>query len=557
MNRLLQHFVDSNGAPHATASSRPPVPLPPQSSGGSYHGSSRGSYQRAAPGSPFFYQPAHAGASGLAEIPLTSSSSGAKYETVDLNADSLQEQGQQQLVVPNHRLFHTEGIGFHTKGASSGDAHVFRGESVVAGPEVAGRFSSGASSTETGQLTTMESTLTGEHKRGTEPNGTIDTTLSSTCGLTNGPVIVPYSSRRDVSGTSNAMSAMDNAGLVQEGQDLFPRQTVQNGSSTTMHMDENGNGFNNTGPCAATEVWSQVSDPAQLSEKETGYQRRDQHQLNGQSTMAEPFGSASFHVDKNPFESPAITNEDRQCQHLPSADSLFVSPPPMNNGGWPHATPFAQQASKPVQAQALFASGAPTASSLFNEDASMPSRASQIAPPRVVTKALPLPRHPQNNLPSSSTRSPAMPPATVVPPMTKSSDVGTPPLPIPDVVASASSAMRPDDHYTRAVGSRRLSAPAESAMKFGLDVRHMKFPAGKREDDAISNAPSMAQSRMSMLSTLDDSLKLSDMYKHMTTRLQSEKQDLLKVVSNQAQEIAQLNKHIKSLELQMKKQHLA
>lgn len=69
----------------------------------------------------------------------------------------------------------------------------------------------------------------------------------------------------------------------------------------------------------------------------------------------------------------------------------------------------------------------------------------------------------------------------------------------------------------------------------------------------MSNAPSIAPSRMSMLSTLDDSLKLSDMYKQMTSRLEGEKHDLLKVVSGQAQEISQLKKHIKSLELQLKK----
>ena len=81
----------------------------------------------------------------------------------------------------------------------------------------------------------------------------------------------------------------------------------------------------------------------------------------------------------------------------------------------------------------------------------------------------------------------------------------------------------------------------------------MKFPACKREDDAMSNTPSIAQSRMSMRSTLDDSLKLSDMYKQMTARLEGEKHELLKVVASQAQEIAHMKKQMKSLELQLKK----
>ncbi|OWZ07817.1 RNA-binding protein [Phytophthora megakarya] len=125
--------------------------------------------------------------------------------------------------------------------------------------------------------------------------------------------------------------------------------------------------------------------------------------------------------------------------------------------------------------------------------------------------------------------------------------------PKPQVAVPASPVMRPEDHLTPALGSMKLATPAKSPLKPGLDVRNMKFPAGKRDDDAISNAPSIAMSRMSMLSTLDDSLKLSDMYKQMTARLEGEKHDLLKVVASQAQEIAQMKKHIMSLELQLKK----
>lgn len=102
----------------------------------------------------------------------------------------------------------------------------------------------------------------------------------------------------------------------------------------------------------------------------------------------------------------------------------------------------------------------------------------------------------------------------------------------------------------------KLSTPAKSPLKSGLDVRHVfnaKIPIGKRDDDAVSLAPSLAPSRMSMLSTLDDSLKLSDMYKQMTARLEGEKNDLLKVVASQAEEIAQMQKQIKSLEQQLKK----
>ncbi|CAI5735232.1 unnamed protein product [Hyaloperonospora brassicae] len=563
MNRLLQHFVDSNGAPRATAPSRLPVPVPPQSSGGSYHGSNRGSYQRAAPGSPFFYQPAHVGASGLAEIPLTSSSSGAKYETVDLNADTSRSQAQRQS--------YTEGItGVGTEDIGTTRAHMFRDKSVEAGPE-AERLPSGVlHSTGTGQLTPVEATVKGMQERGTEQSGTTDTSVPSTRRWSNGHMaVVPYPSvqdanrRRTASATSSAMSTMEDVGTAQKGEGVFARQMVQNDSPTTFCRDEHGSGYNTTRAFAA-EVCSQVSDSVQPLEKETGYQRRDRDQVDGQLTMVEPEAAASFHVGKSPFESPDVTNENRQCQDLPSADSLFGSPAPMNSGVWPPAASFAQPASKPAQSQDFFATRAPTASSLFDGGASMSSRDSQITPSRAVSRAPPVPRHPPSNLASSSIQSGtgasssvAMSQAAVALAPSKSSYVGTPPLLASDVRVSASSVVRSENHFTRAAGSRKLSASGESLMKFGLDVRQMKYQAGKREDDAVSNAPSIALSRMSMLSTLDDSLKLSDMYKQMTTRLQREKQDLLKVVSNQAEEIAYLKKHIKSLELQMKKQHLA
>ncbi|KAG7400300.1 hypothetical protein PHYBOEH_006240 [Phytophthora boehmeriae] len=132
MNRLLQHFVaDPNAAPSAPAS-RPPIPAPPQSSGGSYNAGNRGSYQRASPNGPFYYQPPpqahyqqrsgpfgvppqHSEGHGpnrssgpLEEIPLSSQSTGEVYETVDLNADSSQQhrphpQQQQRLFTPPNR----------------------------------------------------------------------------------------------------------------------------------------------------------------------------------------------------------------------------------------------------------------------------------------------------------------------------------------------------------------------------------------------------------------------------------------------------------------------
>jgi hypothetical protein len=116
MNRLLQHFVDSSGGAQGVPPTRPPIPAPPQSSGGSYHAGNRGSYQRAAPGGPFFYQaPPTQPHSGLDEIPLTSQSTGGVYETVDLNADSSQQhrppQYQNHHQNQHQRLFTPPAVG--------------------------------------------------------------------------------------------------------------------------------------------------------------------------------------------------------------------------------------------------------------------------------------------------------------------------------------------------------------------------------------------------------------------------------------------------------------
>jgi hypothetical protein len=627
MNRLLQHFVDSSGGAQGVPPTRPPIPAPPQSSGGSYHAGNRGSYQRAAPGGPFFYQaPPTQPHSGLDEIPLTSQSTGGVYETVDLNADSSQQhrppQYQNHHQNQHQRLFTPPAVGHrppvghgpplyktstppgsrdgnrsqhlyhpHAPGSTGSAAELF---SSGPPPVVAGPPSSGGSSGNPYRRQAAPA-----HNPFTAPGS------GGRFGNSTAPPKDPFAA-------SPANSA---AGMFGRSSDPFAASPTQDGGAAFGQKDpfaqENRDVIGN-----GTQVDAQ--DPfATQPPKETGYRHEQQQQQSPQpqqrqvSPTANPFASAPSHTGSSPFASPAPSNGGHQ--RMASADSLFSSPAPtnsgdwaqpapsptqsapVNNGDWPQPTASPAQpappnngdwaqpapsptrpASSPVQAQELFASEAPSASSLFGGSAPSPFQIqTSPTPPRPVSppqaSVPPSPAKSQVGAPPSPAKSPVnfppspMKPPVAAPPSPMKAPTAAPPSPMvrassppmrPQVTVPASPVMRPEDLATPAFGSMRLSAPAKSPLKSGLDVRHMKFPAGKRDDDAVSNAPSIAMSRMSMLSTLDDSLKLSDMYKQMTSRLEGEKHDLLKVVASQAQEIAQMKKHIRSLELQLKKSRL-
>ncbi|KAG6965923.1 hypothetical protein JG687_00005141 [Phytophthora cactorum] len=490
MNRLLQHFVDSGGSQGAPAA-RPPIPAPPQSSGGSYHAGNRGSYQRAAPGGPFYYQPPPP--SGFEVIPLTSQSTGAMYETVDLNADNSQQLWGHRP--PSSR----EGNRQQAPGSAS--------ELFASGPPPARK-------------------LSGDNPYRRQSN----------------PTASPFTSA-----TGN-VAMLGNA--TTPPKDLFAASPTQNGGAMFGHApqkdpfaaQENRNVFGNG---AAHDPFA-VQPP-----KDNGFQQQQQQP---QRQAVDPFASPSTPSGSSPFDSPAPSNGGYQ-----TADSLFASPAPTNNGEWAQPT---QSTQPPVQAQELFASEPQSASSLFG---GQPPSTFHPTPPKPQNHASPSPSKPQTSAPpSDQVRVPPSPAKsqTNIPPSPMKPPIASPPSPMinasspkmkPQVSVPASPVMKPEDHLAPAFGSMKVATPSKSPLRSGLDVRHMKFPTGKREDDAMSNAPSIAPSRMSMLSTLDDSLKLSDMYKQMTARLEGEKHDLLKVVASQAQEIAQMKKHIKSLELQLKK----
>ncbi|KAL4159485.1 hypothetical protein PRNP1_000062 [Phytophthora ramorum] len=605
MNRLLQHFVDSSGS-QASAASRPPIPAPPQSSGGSYNAGNRGSYQRAAPGGPFYYQPPpthyqQRNGSGLEEIPLTSQSTGGVYETVDLDADS----GQQQRRFTPNGLAQSYGYKTATPPGSR-EAHRApfyqqktpgsTGELFANGPPPARELFGGPpSSSGSGGNPYRRQSNPVNNSVAVNANGgamfghseSVKDPFTASPANGNGVGLVGHSAPPP--NDPFAASPSQNGG--------FGGQAPQHDLFATPPSEENRNMFGGESVGASAHDPFAVQRPMDsgLQYQQQGYQQQQQHheQLRpassetsaspfaavssnsaapadpfasapSQSTYAsvDPFASTPSHSGSSLFDSSAPSNGAHQ--RMASADSLFSSPAPSNNGAWAQAT---QPEPSPAQTQNAFTSEAPTASSLFGGSAPSQFEASPPAPSKSQICASPpqvsfspSPVNPQAGIPPSPTKSPVnVPPSPMKPP------VHAPPSPMinassplmrPQVTVPASPVMRPEDHLTPAFGSMKLSTPAKSPLKSGLDVRHMKFPAGKREDDAVSNAPSMAPSRMSMLSTLDDSLKLSDMYKQMTARLEGEKHDLLKVVTSQAQEIAQMKKQIQSLELQLKKSRL-
>ncbi|KAG7382495.1 hypothetical protein PHYPSEUDO_004830 [Phytophthora pseudosyringae] len=551
MNRLLQHFVDSGGAPAA----RPPIAAPPQSSGGSHHAGNRGSYQRAAPGGPFYYQPPpHAQSGGLEEIPLTSQSTGAIYETVDLNADSGQQQQQLFTSTSQDRSF---GYKVPTPPSSreSNRQHMYPQQKPPGSTgSISELFASGPPPARAGG--SSGNPYRRQSKPMNDPFAASPAASNGGGGL--GNATTPPKELFAASAANGA--AMFGHSAPRNGGGVFEQAPQNDPFAKAPRSDENtnvfGNGASAHDPCAVR--------PPKAAGFEQGMQQQQQHQQPA-NPAADPFASSG----SSPFDSLALSNSGHQ--RMASADSLFATPAPTINGEWAQPAPSALPRPPPArqaQAKELFASDAPSASSLFGGDAPSPFQMGYPTPPKPQTnapalppephvRAPPPPGKPQFNVPPSPEKPrPSVPPSPMKPP------VAAPPSPMinassppmrPQVLVPASPVMRPEDHLTPAVGSMRLSTPTKSPLKSGLDARHMKFPTGKRDDDTMSNAPSVAPSRMSMLSTLDDSLKLSDMYKHMTSRLEGEKHDLLKVVASQAQEIAQMKTHIKSLELQLKK----
>ncbi|GMF65467.1 unnamed protein product [Phytophthora lilii] len=591
MNRLLQHFVDSSGGAQGASASRPPIPAPPQSSGGSYHAGNRGSYQRAAPGGPFYYQPPPAprcqrGDAGLDEIPLTSQSSGGVYETVDLNADSSQQHRPPQLQQQPQRLFTPprppSGPGSHgqtplykaaTPPGSTDDA-LHQQKAPGSSGSAADLFASGPPPAR--ELFGGPPSGGGGNPYRRHQSSPYAAPVNGHAGgmLGQTPAKDPFAASPSNGGMfGNNSSPKDPFAAAPTQNGVFGGHAAQNDPFAAPRPAER-NVFNGVAPGASTQDPFAVQPPKDTGVRQEQRQlfqqeQHEQQQVNSE-TSANPFASAPSQSGSSPFESPAPSNGGHE--RMASADSLFASPAPTHNGDWAQPTQPtqpAQPAPSPVQAHELFANEAPSASSLFGGNASSPFQSSPpTPPPQTQMSASPARTKPQVTVPSSQVEhqagvppSPAKSP-TNVPPSPMKHQTRAPPSPMinassppmrPQVTVPASPVMRPEDHLTPSFGSMRLSTPSKSPLKPGLDVRHMKFPAGKRDDDAMSNAPSIAPSRMSMLSTLDDSLKLSDMYKQMTARLEGEKNDLLKVVATQAQEIAQMKKQIKSLEQQLKK----
>ncbi|RLN82278.1 hypothetical protein BBJ28_00016824 [Nothophytophthora sp. Chile5] len=544
--------------------SRPPIPSPPRSSGGSYHGSNRGSYQRASPNGPYFYQaqppqpqphwqqqqrPQQGSAGGLEEIPLSSRSTGGVYETVDLNDSS-----SQQPPRPQQRLF-TPPVSSSPPAPRSHEGHGFGygapRSHTTATPPASGSSSVGKNDGGFHPSQSLPPTASFFQSQHQQPPTSTGSTASAADLFASGPPLAknpfagspsgngnnPY--RRQTPPTNDMFTASSGgssanpfgseaspakdpfAASPSSGTNgsMFGSQAVPPNDPFAAPRSEGGmNAFGSETAAINTSNPFAASAPAN-----NGFEPRAQpqeHQVQpATSETSSPFAAASQSSD--PFASSAPTNGGHH--RVASADSLFASPAPTyNDGQWAQA----QQAPSPVQAHDLFSEPAPSASSLFGSD----------GPPGSQTSISASPVEPE----ASIFASPVKPPLTVF-----------------------ASPVKSEDQLSTSLSSMKVSNPAKSPMKSpgrtGVDVRHVyntKIPMAKREDDAVSLAPS----RMSMMSTLDDSLKLSDMYKQMTDRLEGEKRDLLKVVASQAEQMVQMQQHIKSLEQQLKRyrsQHMS
>ncbi|KAI9905968.1 hypothetical protein PsorP6_013929 [Peronosclerospora sorghi] len=537
MNRLLQHFVDTNG----TTSSRPAIPTPPHSSGGSYHGGSRGSFQRETPGGPFHYQPGHpqapwqprphAAADGLEEIPLTSHSNGSMYETVDLNADKRQVESSPRVQPQPTRC-----------GSTSSAAELFAGNASPA-PSDCWRGSS-SPSTEENPFQIPSKSVHGNSfvANGYDQVNETNTLLFQASGEEGGCY---GSSQESVQGRTKAATSDKNASTrrnacaTQHQDNSSSTQTIaQENWFAPLHMEDNRNVVGNqTLPSAAQDTILATS----LNESVPLPYDHSKHEQEDTSVSASS-------LEKSAFSHSRVSRNEEQ-EPLASADVLFGSPASTTNGDWTHSVPSSsvvplQLEPRSFQAQESRVNRTPSASSLFSGEAPTMFKMSESTVLNSKRTEFPLPPKPLIGVPPS----PAKPePRDSLPASKQSVETTFMTLQKPQIAVAVPLEARPEHALSPAIDAMKISPPAKPSLKIGIDARAMKCPVVKREDDTVSNAPS----RLSMLSTLDDSLKLSDMYKQMSARLEGEKHDLLKVVASQAQEIAQLKKHIKSLELQL------
>lgn len=242
------------------------------------------------------------------------------------------------------------------------------------------------------------------------------------------------------------------------------------------------------------------------------------------------FATSTRSSHSNP-PSAADAKDVYQC-----ADVLFTSSVPQDDSKWVQSPPHRRQ--PPTQAQEIFAhtqtstsvssqNGASTSTPISSP---LNSDTMQGTPSLGTNQGTPSPGTMQGT-PFSGTLQSTPSPGTL----------SVPPSPVP--ASPHTSASFPSTHRRK------------SSFKSPFDPRYPKYPLAKRDEDVVSTAPSVALSRHSRLSTLDDSLKLSELYHHMVARLEKEKHELLQVVAQQAHEIRQLQHQKHALEVQVTKSH--
>lgn len=90
------------------------------------------------------------------------------------------------------------------------------------------------------------------------------------------------------------------------------------------------------------------------------------------------------------------------------------------------------------------------------------------------------------------------------------------------------------------------TTPTSSRNNNQMSIKELN-PVGDDDDDTVDEGVE-AVARSLKQTTLDDSVKLVEMYKQMTERLEGEKNELLKVLADQADQFYQMQEYIASLE---------
>lgn len=288
-----------------------------------------------------------------------------------------------------------------------------------------------------------------------------------------------------------------------------PRST---GSSTSASSDAAFHRPVNGGATTAAFFQQQPQQQQQQQHQQPKQQQQQEQQQAVPSddarSVSDLFGSSASSMDQPPPQTPPLAPQAPSLHRNLSTSDLFASPAPANGVSAPPSPSPSPFDSRPLEANDGFAISTNNLSTPPPVVAPAPASTNGTAAPRALGIA----------------RSPVQKPTH----RRVSSGSFTSALGIPPPLSARQLAMHDRLRNHHAAGAKA------KAMSVDLDYDHQRARALGR----------------SQVTTLDDSIKLADMYKQMAERLQGEKQDLLKVIATQADQIAALQRRVATLEQQ-------